>query len=60
MFDEMVVVSGRLRHDPNLRSQEVLRMNTKARTITVAETMTSLVHDAVQHGRTDGLVRRAR
>lgn len=28
--------------------------------ITVAETMTSLVHDAVQHGRSGELLRRAR
>lgn len=60
MFDAMVVVSGRQRHDPKLRTREILRTNTKARTITVAETMTSLVHEAVQHGRADGLIGRAR
>jgi hypothetical protein len=60
MFNDMAVVSGRLRHDPKRRSQEVLRTNTKDRMITVAETMTSLVHDAVQHGRSGELLRRAR
>jgi hypothetical protein len=60
MFEDMAVVSGRLRHDPKRRSQEVLRANTKARMITVAETMTSLVHGAVQHGRTGELLKRAR
>ena len=59
MFDHMTVVSGRLRHDPKRRSQEILRTNTRARTLTVAETMTSLVHDTVQH-RAGGLVSRAR
>ena len=60
MSDHMVVVSGRLRHDPKRRSQDVLRANTKARTITVAEVMSSLVHGAVQHGRTGGMLGRAR
>lgn len=60
MFGQMAVVSGRLRHDPKRRSREILRTNTRTRTITVAETMTSLVHDAVQHGRADGLISRAR
>lgn len=60
MFGGMVVVSGRLRHDPKQRSREILRTDTRARTITVAETMTSLVYEAVQHGRTDGLIGRAR
>ena len=60
MFEDMAVVSGRLRHDPKRRSQEVLRANTKARMITVAETMTSLVHGAVQRGRTGELLKKAR
>ncbi len=61
LFDGMTVVSGRLRHDPKQRSREVLRTNTKTRTITVAEVMTSLVHDVVQHnGRADRLFERAK
>jgi hypothetical protein len=64
----MTVVSGRLRHDPKSRSREILRKNTRSRSINVAETMTSLVHEVVDHerangstpGQLDGLVRRAR
>jgi hypothetical protein len=59
MFDRMTVVSGRQRRDPGQRSQEVLRANTRSRSITVAETMTSIVHEAVQHDRTSALMKRA-
>ncbi|GAA2757591.1 hypothetical protein [Actinopolymorpha rutila] len=48
MFDAMTVVAGRLRHDPKRRSQEILRANTRSRSITAAETLTSVVHEAVQ------------
>jgi hypothetical protein len=61
MFDGMSVVSGRLRHDPKQRSRDILRTNTKARTITVAEVMASLVHGVVEHGSpADRLYERAR
>jgi hypothetical protein len=60
MFEQMTVVAGRLRHDPRERSQVVLRTNTRSRSITVAETMTSVVHDAVQHSQTNGMLTRAR
>ncbi|MEQ4206254.1 hypothetical protein [Actinopolymorpha sp. B9G3] len=59
MFERMTVVSGRQRRDPKQRSQQVLRTNTRSRSITVAETMTSLVHDAVHHGRSNDLIKRA-
>lgn len=50
MFDGMGVVSGRLRRDPKQRSRDILRANTKARTITVAEVMAGVVHDVVERG----------
>jgi hypothetical protein len=49
MFKGMRVLSGRQRHDAAARSRRILRAN--RRSITVAEVLTGIVHDAVEAGR---------
>jgi hypothetical protein len=47
MFENMRVLSGRLRHDPRQRSRQVLRVNGPG--IGVAELLAGAVHAAVEH-----------
>lgn len=58
MFENMKVLSGRLRHDPRQRSRQVLRAN--GRGIGVAELLSGVVHAAVERQAPGSVVAAAR
>lgn len=58
VFGSMRVLSGRPRHDAAARSARVIKAN--SRSLTIAELMAGVMHDAVENATTRSLVRSAR
>lgn len=57
MFDNMNVLSGKLKHDAKRRSEQVLKANEKS--LGLSEVLAGVVHEAVEHGDRSELVARA-